>query len=173
MYDHFENIHEMLRKWIFRWKAKNRHGIHSPFIYSFLDHGLYRKDLRGLAPSRRLLLAAVDHFRLRRAHCFQNGNPTVTWLEEERADIQWGAAPFDLLIFKSAGSELLQVISQSRLWHNDSVIFVENLREDLDSHSFWREAAGMDQVRVILETYTAGLLFFRRQQAPQHFRIRI
>jgi hypothetical protein len=170
----FEEIHrEMLKKWMFWWKAKNRHGIHSPFIYNFLDQGLYRRDLRSFSPARRLLLAAVDHFQPEQVGSFPEDNPTAQWLREVRKGLRWGAAPFDLMVFESPGNALKHELAKEEDHHNDTVVYVGNLRKDRESLACWEEVLRSGKCRVALETYDAGLLFFRQQQAAQHFRIRI
>ena len=163
----------MLKKWIFWWKAKNRHGIHSPFVYRFLDEGLYRKDLSHLQPNRRLLLAAVDHFEPLRAGASPGSQQFKSWLMAERPGIQWGIPPFDLYLSDSPDENLLQLLGQPENWHDTSVVFVGNLRRNTRASTSWQKITRLREVRVVLQTYEAGLLFFRRQQARQHFRIRI
>ena len=161
-----------MRRFRFWWQARNRHGIHSPFIYKFLDAGLYRRDLRKLSPERRLLLAAAEHFQPGSAQALKPDSPITDWLWEQCPEIQRDSPHIDLLICDSPNEKLLQLLEASHLWHNDSIIFVGDLRKNRHNLSIWKQFCRLPEFRVVLETYNAGLLFFRRQQARQHFRIR-
>ncbi|MEJ2584515.1 MAG: hypothetical protein P8Z38_05555 [Robiginitalea sp.] len=164
---------QLLDKWNFWRKARNRHGVHSPFIYGFLEKSLYRKDLKALPPQRRLLMAAVDHFRCERAMASDPQSGMAEWLRSARTGLQWEHPPVDLFICDTPGKELYSFLNQPDQWKNDTVVFVGNLRKTKENYRHWRVAADHPAVRVVLETYPAGLLFFRVQQARQHFRIRI
>ena len=164
---------DALKKWNFWRKARNRHGIHSPFVYRFLDVGLYRKDLKSLPPQKRLLLAAADHFNPLKAMACSSRDRMAEWLRAERPGIRWEGTPTDLYICEAPGEALLAFLDREELRGNDTVVFVGNLRENQKSYTYWRRAVSHPAVRVILETYPAGLLLFRTQQARQHFRIRI
>ena len=162
-----------LEKWNFWRKARNRHGVHSPFVYRFLDEGLYRRDLRKFPPQKRLLIAAADHFGPHKAIACDPQSPMAEWLRSERPGIRWEGPPTGLFICDSPGEELLAFLDKPELWENDTVVFVGDLRKNRNSIAYWDRATGHSAVRVILETYPAGLLLFRTQQAPEHFRIRI
>ncbi len=162
-----------LNKWSFWWKARNRHGIHSPFVYRFLDEGLYRKELKALPPQKRLLMAAADHFHPGRVGACHEEGFLAAWLRKERNGLEWNNPPFDLYLCEAPERQLLSFLNTPKLWNNDTIVFVGNLRESPEVHEIWREATRHPAVRVVLETYDAGLLFFRTQQARQHFRIRI
>ena len=87
--------------------------------------------------------------------------------------MHWEDPPTDLFICDIPGEELLSFLSMPEHWGNDTVVFVGNLRKNRETYEYWGRATAHPAVRIILETYPAGLLFFRAQQARQHFRIRI
>jgi len=95
------------------------------------------------------------------------------WLKSKWHEMSWVEPPADLFICDTPGEELLAFLNKPELWGNDTVVFVGNLRSNSESYAYWDRATRHPGVRVILETYPAGLLFFRTQQARQHFRIRI
>ncbi len=41
-------MHALLQYIRYRWKAKTRHGIHSPFVYAFIDNCLAKKSAQNL-----------------------------------------------------------------------------------------------------------------------------
>jgi hypothetical protein len=166
-------VSQLLGKWNFWRRANNRHGVHSPFIYAFLDKGLYRRDLKALPPQKRLLLAAADHFGSQKAVACDPRGGLAEWLKSTRLGMQWDEHPTDLFICDAPGEGLLAFLDTPELWKNDTVVFVGDLRTNPENHEYWERATRHPAVRIILETYPAGLLFFRVQQASQHFRIRI
>lgn len=163
----------MLNKCVFWWKSSSRHGIHSPFIYQFLDQGLYRKDLGRLPSQKRLLLAAADYFKPGRVCTSNPESGLAGWLGKTRPSLFCDETPYDFYLFDTPEKNLSVVLGQPELWHNNSVVFVGNIRSNRAAYLRWQDATRILPVRVILETYPAGLLFFRRQQARQHFKIRI
>lgn len=153
--------------------SRNRHGIHSPFVYDFLDRTLYARRFRGCDPEQRLLLAVSEHFAPRKVGASPSGAALAQWLRPCLPEAQWGQPPFDLYIAGRPGEELVEMLTDPALWHNESVIFVGGLRGGTRARKAWKQMCSLPQLRVTLETFRAGLLFFRRQQAPQHFKIRL
>lgn len=161
----------MLRRCYFNLRAKTRHGTHSPFIYAFLDQALYAKR-RSNSPSMQLLLSTADHFRPARTGVL-DADMRFRELQALRPNLAKGPPPYDLGIAGRPGPELLSWIREKAYWHNDSVVFVGGIRESREARRYWKEACATEGVRQCLETYGAGLLFFRREQAAEHFKIRL
>ncbi len=163
----------MFEKIGFWLQSHNRHGIHSPFVYDFLDRTLYARKRPGCTPEQRLLLAAAEHFGPTRVGASPCGAALADWLGGHLPEGICGQPPYDLYIAGRPGEELEKRLNDPEWWHNDSVVFVGGLRGGTNAHQAWKRLCGLPRLRVTLETYHAGLLFFRRQQAPQHFRIRL
>jgi len=153
--------------------SNNRHGIHSPFVYDFLDRALYARRRPGCDPEQRLLMAAAEHFAPLRVGVSPSGAALAQWLKPRLPEAQWGQPPYDLYIAGRPGEAWENSLSDPEMWHNETVIFVGGLREGTLARQAWKHLCSLPKLRVTLETYRAGLLFFRRQQAPQHFKIRL
>jgi hypothetical protein len=159
-------------KAIFWIQAKNRHGIHSPFVYEFLDSGLYAPNLKKGNPNQHLVRAALAYFGPERIWRSDKHSSHTGKGQFLNPDPDLGETPFDFFVFKEPSAAITELCSKPHLWHNDSMVYVGNLRASPKAHALWSEIAAHSSVRVVVETYREGLLFFRKQQARQHFKIR-
>jgi len=159
-------------KALFWFQAKNRHGVHSPFIYEFLDRAVYAPGVKQGASGERLLRAARIHF-----------NPERIWMASSlaansgirrhlEADSNLQGPPFDLLVFDKPSHDVGEFLSDPGQWHNDSIVYLGNLRGSASAYALWEQISLHPSIRVVVETYWEGLLFFRKEQAQQHFKIR-
>ncbi|WP_445381711.1 hypothetical protein [Robiginitalea sp. IMCC43444] len=163
----------MLNRILFWLQSKNRHGIHSPFVYNFLDRALYQKSLQKYTAQKRLLLAITDYLPLKKVGYPPEAAGSFQWLVQERALLEEGPPPYDLYIFDRPSQKVLQTLGQKHMWHNNSVVFVGKLDRNKPDFAFWKQACRQPGVSVVLEGYSAGLIFFRKEQAQEHFKIRI
>lgn len=57
--------------------------------------------------------------------------------------------------------------------HNDSMIFVKNIHRTKDATSIWKALKQNEMVTVSMDLFHCGILFFRKEQVKEHFKIRI
>lgn len=163
----------MLPRLKFWMEAKNRHGIHSKFVYDFLDKSLYKLSSNGCSPEQKLLLAAVLHFKPSSIGTSPSGRNLRAWLSEEGLTFQQGEVPYPFYITAIPDNHLEPLISNPAIWDEDAIIFVGGIRSNGQTYKTWKKLCAMPEIRVSLETFAAGLLCFRPKQAPQHFKIRL
>ena len=56
---------------------------------------------------------------------------------------------------------------------NDAIVFVNEIYQTKDSHKIWESIKELNQVKVTLDLFYCGLVFFRKEQVKEHFKIRI
>lgn len=83
---------------------------------------------------------------------------------------------FDLVYFdgnhqKQATLEYFQKLLP--LAHNDSVFIFDDIHWSAEMQQAWKEIIEHPQVRVSIDTFQWGFLFFRREQVKEHFTIRV
>ena len=57
--------------------------------------------------------------------------------------------------------------------HNDSVMIFDDIHWSKDMEEAWEEIKAYPQVRVTIDTFQWGMVFFRREQEKEHFVIRM
>ena len=159
-------------KVLFWFQAKNRHGVHSPFIYEFLDRAVYTPGVKQGVSRKRILRAARLHFNPKRIWMASNLPGKSEIRGNQEVDSTLPGPPFDLLVFDRPTHEVGEILSDPGQWHNDSVIYLGNLRGSASTYASWEQIIQHPSIRVVVESYWEGLLFFRKEQAKQHFRIR-
>ncbi|HUH46963.1 MAG TPA: hypothetical protein VLZ54_07420 [Arenibacter sp.] len=56
---------------------------------------------------------------------------------------------------------------------NDTMVYIPNIYKSRDRQVAWRKIKELEKVTVSVDMFYGGLIFFRREQAKEHFKIRI
>lgn len=102
----------------------------------------------------------------------------VSDLEGQLKELASGKQPdsFDL-IFVDGSIKHVQILHLFDLLlplvHNDTVVVVEGIYRSPEMEKVWNELCKGAQVSVSIDIFRWGLIFFRREQAKEHFVVRI
>jgi hypothetical protein len=180
----------------FLWKSTNAHGIHSPFVYGFVAHGIYGRNHR-IIPKRRyegisadaleVLFRTLGYFKAFRLMVTGEDKQAATLTEtirtvgEDTNTQMWFFSPMasvpggaELVVLAGNNyNELLAAFKRGLEDANDKTVFALcNMYSTPQMQFAWEMLIANPKVSVSVDTYHLGLLFIRRGQAKQHFTIR-
>lgn len=148
--------------------AKNRHGVHSPFVYQlnercFNDMRWYPEYeyLDSLFPDLALFFSDRQlqlFFRLTR---YLKSKSYGIWDGKKTEN------PKDIIVLKSD-------CEVEDLWcsmSNDTMLWVHQIHKE--NKDLWRQIKEDKRVSVSIDLYRQGLIFIRKEQQKEHFKIRL
>ena len=163
-------LHPFVEYLKYSWKAKGRHGVHSPFVYDFIEQILLNKDLidktyivdyPSLALNYENLISRIAaHYKYGEILRLVPGNETI---------IKTHA---DMLLLSEAGP--LQWLSLMNKYYylleNGSVMIAVDIHKTPEHTRGWRQLCADPKVRMSIDLYGVGVLFFRKEfKEKQHF----
>lgn len=181
----------------FLWVSQNDHGIHSPFMYSFISKCFYAKGPRlskrvhrtenmetsyaaaellyrifnYMKPAKTFVLGVNDEAVIKMLRYAGEENKIKTWFFSPLAPIPGGT---DLAVIadseKEAALASLELILANA--HNDTVCIIPNVHSTKLMERTWQAVQAHPKVSVTVDAYHLGIIFFRREQAQQHFIVR-
>ncbi|GAA4281559.1 hypothetical protein [Gaetbulibacter aestuarii] len=180
-------------------KATNQHGVHSPFVYNLVTKCFYDKtkytDYKTLDKIRkgkvsrkksRLLYRIVRYFNPQSVVIFGStkdainktillAQPEVKLLEEHDWPDYEVRKPFDLIYFDSSDKAdyLKALVYLLETTTNDTVWIFNHIHNDPEFSAVWKTIKRHKKVRVTIDLFFWGLVFFRGEQVKEHFRIRV
>lgn len=163
----FFNIISYLK---FLLKSSNQHGVHSPFVFDFVTKSLYKNNqeiinfdnylqLEYLSKKKiKILSKIVSHFQLTEI-CFN----FFEFKNIKRNN-------YKLLYIKN-----IKELQQSKFTNLTSkdIIIVDGIYNTKKSAEVWQEIIKNEEVQITINLFYFGLIFFRKEQAKEHFRIRV
>ncbi len=156
----------------FLFSATNQHGVHSPFVYDYVTKCLYTKSPYRQTKSMAVFLKSLAYFEVRAIGLSPSKESARGIIQREFPEIQINverndAAYLDISDFESGLSfESLNI-------HNHSIGFVDSIYRNRQYKNVWEELKKSPHITVTVDLFHCGIVFFRKEQAKEHFRIRI
>jgi hypothetical protein len=151
-------------------KSTNQHGVHSPFVFDFVTKGLYKKDVRNT------VLNTYDELKILSKKQQKILSKIITHFDID-------SIFFNESIFKTTSTKKHKILFINNLKHNSNlntsnlnakhIILVNNIYHNKSNYQNWKKITQKNQVKVSIDLFYFGLLFFRKEQAKEHFTIRV
>ena len=157
----------------FIFSATNQHGIHSPFIYDFVTKCLYKKYKIKGPKITGILFKCILYFKANNISIFPKDIQLESRVMNVFPKIEFNKHPFDIIYLEYPYPEFLNPVIQDNKYHNDSIVFVKNIHKNKEGTMNWELFKNSEEVTVSVDMYYCGVLFFRKEQVKEHFKIRI
>ncbi len=174
----------------FCFKATNQHGVHSPFIYKFVTQCLYAKPRRfsGFNKQDCLIYKATQYFNFLSALLINstseadkpilkaNSKIDIARVSIHNSYDNFRETTFDVISVDhlentNSVENLLQKYS-SKIKNTTVLIFKQPYVSDARL-AFWEQLKQNALVTVTVDCFCMGFVFFRKEQAKEHFKIRM
>lgn len=160
----------------FLFTSKNQHGVHSPFIYNYITQCLYRRSPINLHKVRSLsvLFRNVAYFNAKNLWVVPQSQEIQRLLQDRFPETRFNALPADLIyVHQLKDMPPFANFMASGQVHNDTVLLINDIHKDREHLRKWQALINSEQIRVSVDMFYCGALFLRKEQAKQHFKIRI
>ncbi|WP_297692967.1 hypothetical protein [uncultured Eudoraea sp.] len=164
------NTLQYLKFWF---EATNEHGIHSPFIYRFVTKGLYSKHKYSKSKSLNIFFKCIKYFKPISVGFDQENELLRNKTRDQFPSLSF-KEPFDMMYYESvvADSQIKAMKDYAKQQPN-GIIYLNSIKKNKVSTEFWNKLLLEDFVKVSIDMYFGGLIFFHKTQAKEHFKIRI
>lgn len=151
--------------------ATNQYGVHSPFVYNYLTKGLYSKQKYQGSKTEKIVLKSIGYFSMTQINIISEDLKIKAHLEKKFGFTSNENPPFDLIYFDQVTNDL--AFTQKENLHNGSMVIINNIHENKSTTASWAELIQNKAITVSIDLFYCGVLFFRKEQIKEHFKIRI
>jgi len=167
----FYRLFSFLKFWM---ASSNQHGVHSPFVYHYVTQCLYAAPNFNGNRSHNILLKTVNYFKITKIQLTPNSIDLERKLTKNLKGVTSVNSSGELIFLGTLDSEAIEqnIVQNVHLSH-DTIVYVDNIYKTANTNKMWRSIKELEQVRVTIDLFYGGLVFFRTGQVKEHFKIRI
>ena len=175
----------------FLYHSKNEHGVHSPFVFDLVTKCFYDKTkypeyslLKNNSKRARLFFRIIRYFKPKTI--LEIGNPTeldtnlfsseIISIEDfEKNKLSKNDKIFDLVYFNQNESQKTTIAYFELLLPtvaNDSVWIINDIHKSNENGNTWDIIKNHPKIKVTIDSFHFGMVFFRAEQEKEHFVIR-
>ena len=163
-------MYSLISRIKFLQKATNQHGVHSPFVYTYITKGLYTKEK--LAPSKSvdILLKSIQYFKIKSIKVNSKSNIYLTKIKENFPNLETNAPEYDAIYLENCSGWNTTIIEKEI--KNTTWVFISNINSNKEVVLQWEKIKNKKEVTVSINLFYCGIIFFRKEQEKEHFKIR-
>lgn len=167
-------MHNLLNHLKFLLTATNQHGVHSPFIYDYVTKCLYTKLRYSQQKSQNILLKSIAYFGAEHAWLLTGKDSIEKEIKHTFSSVQFKNGPYDIVLANpSEAKTLVGRASEENKIHNNTLLLIDGIHANTTHLSHWENIKNHQTVTVTVDMFYCGAVFFRNEQAKEHFKIRI
>jgi phage pi2 protein 07 len=183
----------------FLYHSKNEHGVHSPFVFDLVTKCFYDKTkypeyslLKNNSKRARLFFRIIRYFKPKTI--LEIGNPTEldtnlfsseiisiedfekNKLSKNDKTFDFRLSTFDFIYFNQNESQKTTIAYFELLLPtvaNDSVWIFNDIHKSNENENTWKIIKNHPKIKVTIDAFHFGMVFFRAEQEKEHFVIRV
>lgn len=164
---------EILQHLKFLLTSTNQHGVHSPFIYNYVTKCLYSKTSYSYSKSVNIFLKSIVYFGAKQVWVPEN-KQLEKIVHKHFTEVRFSENFFSILFLSACDHETVDtMLSKENCIQNDSLLIIDAIYSSQDKKRIWEKIKLHEKVRVTVDMFYCGAVFFRQEQAKEHFNIRI
>ena len=157
----------------FIFTSTNQHGVHSPFIYGFVTNCLYKRLYFKGPKTIAVLIKSIAYFKAKKVHITSRNRHIQSQVKNIFPQIEFDDYPCDIMYLNRPNTELFHGGIENNLFHNNTMILVKNIHHNKENTDIWELMKVNEKMTVSIDMFHCGVLFLRKEQAKEHFKIRI
>ena len=155
----------------FLFSSSNQHGVHSPFVYDYVTKCLYARFPYKSTKTMTVLLKSMAYLKVTTIGLSPSKENTKDLILSEFPKIQINAEHNDAVYLDIADLGTAYPMASLPV-HNHSMGIVDSIHQSKKNKVAWEELKRSPQITVTLDLFYCGVIFFRKEQAKEHFKIR-
>ena len=154
--------------------STNHHAVHSPFLFNYLTRCLYQGGWHYPSKAIGIALKSVPYFEIKSLGFLHEGQENEHILKQAFQGLRTDSPPFDLLISECPDALLARLSETNKpIFHNNTLCVIQNIHRNSRQKRGWDQINQQNPVRVTVDAFHCGLVFFRKELSRQDFKIRI
>jgi len=154
--------------------ATNQHGVHSPFIYGYVTKGLYSKNQYSSSKNLNVLLKSIAYFNVQKVQLSSSEAVIKTRIHKEFPNIEFVSQGADVFyILEKDIVKIQMVLTDAKNFNNNTLLLIDGIYKSNENRAVWEALKQDEKITVTVDLFFCGAVFFRKEQAKEHFRIRI
>lgn len=154
----------------FLFLATNQHGVHSPFVYAFVTKCIYNKDNYSKKKGNNIVLKIIAYFKIVELNLQDKNKNLELEIAHHFPETGYNYDANDFIYFDNLNNNTDNYIEDNKKIHNETIVFINNIYKQKKT---WNSLIDKDKITVSIDLFYVGILFFRREQVKEHFKIRI
>lgn len=151
--------------------STNQHGVHSPFVYGYITKCLYKKKQLKLPTTLKVLIKSIAYFKYDSLYLIEDYKTSEEIIKQHFTTISITENNAEVIVCSI--SDLSDTNLDINNLSNDCMLLLDNIYTNSKNFKTWKHLTELNHVRVSIDMFYCGALFFRKEQVKEHFKIRI